>query len=581
MSTRRVFVFILAAAITLILFASPANADGKVIRLAPDLTDPASMPDQRAIIAFDGTTQTLAVDTAFDLDPSSATAPAEHAWIIPVPAEPAFLEVSPGAFDLCAALTAPRLADAKDGIPFSAYACLVFALVCAVIALDPNHTRARRNLSDLVRVLIVIAIFSVILLPALGRARGNAAQDSTVTLLSRDRIGLYETAALRAERAEDLLGWLRVEGFDPAGAPSAVGEFPTGAPAPTAPPELIAAVQAYLDKGWLFAAARFAPPADIDADSAEDQDGDPGADPDRDRDADRPATSRPHPLALRFETDAPTYPMALTAVGNNAIELELFVLADGTPAAPGLDLEHSRPITWLGNDLGERDFDDAVWQAQRSDQAPIAHAGLARLAAGATTIARLRGTLTPAEQADDIALTIEPARRHTPELYTTGARRGLAVLVLALGLAVTGFAAAVIRVGADDPRPSPRRLLLLGAVLSVLSAFVTQLVLPSYNGAVTGRHDAIYARALQYELEHRAEQRLAGDDRPALDNLRAALHGFLADEQEVRKIPGVGPHNGPGGFSLTERPDGTIVLDTIDLNGIPDRREIVRPVHAP
>ncbi|MEM7629081.1 MAG: DUF2330 domain-containing protein [Planctomycetota bacterium] len=565
MPTARHSLAVLFGTLLSIAFVAPfAHADGKVIRLSPDLTDPATMPDQRAIIAFDGTTQTLAVDTAFDLDPSSMTAPVEHVWIIPVPAEPAFLEVSPGAFDLCAALTAPRLARVEDGIPGSAIWCLAVAVVFTGVALDPSQTRARRCLILVVTLLILAGLF-VVLFPTLGRAGAGSAADSTVTLLSRERVGLYETAALRADRAEDLLAWLRAEGFDPSAVPLAVGEESEGKPAPTAPPELVAAVQAYLDKGWLFAAARFVPPVDTDAD--------PGAD--------RQATARPHPLALRFETDAPVYPMALTAVGNNDIELELFVFADGTPRAPGLRLEHSRPIIWLGDDLGEQDFERTVRQAQLSDQAPIAHAGLARLAAGVTTISRLRGTLTPAQQADDIALTIEPARRHTPELYSTGARRGLAALILALGLAVTGFAAAVIRVGVEDPNPSPRRLLVFGAVLGAISAFITHLMLPSYNGAITGPHDAIYARALQHELEDIAERRIAGDDRPALDNLRAALLGFLVDEQDVRENPGVGAHDGPGGFDLTERPDGTVVLDTFGLDGRPERRELTRPLETP
>ncbi|MET0098942.1 DUF2330 domain-containing protein, partial [Limnospira platensis] len=76
----------------------------------------------------------------------------------------------------------------------------------------------------------------VLMVPAIGTVRSSASSPG-VEIRSRTTAGVYDTAVLRAERADELLAWLDREGF-------------------AAPDGVEPVMQSYLDRGWVFAAAK-------------------------------------------------------------------------------------------------------------------------------------------------------------------------------------------------------------------------------------------------------------------------------------------------------------------------------------
>jgi hypothetical protein len=122
-------------------------------------------------------------------------------------------------------------------------------------------------------------------IPPLG---GMAAEDegpAGVELLSRQQVGAYDVSVLSAERPGALLDWLDENGY----------AFPEeGQPI----------LDAYVQEGWYFVASRVLPgeAARLDGDV--------------------------QPLWFSFETAQPVYPMRLTALVDEYIDVLLYVLSD-------------------------------------------------------------------------------------------------------------------------------------------------------------------------------------------------------------------------------------------------------------
>ena len=90
------------ALLILLLFDSVARADGVVIP-SRAVAEPVRTPDQRALVAFDGSTETLVVETTFE------GAGRDFAWIVPLPAKPVVEESTTGLFPTLEVLSAPRV----------------------------------------------------------------------------------------------------------------------------------------------------------------------------------------------------------------------------------------------------------------------------------------------------------------------------------------------------------------------------------------------------------------------------------------------------------------------------------------
>lgn len=463
-----------AIAIFTLVLACQAIGDGKAFPMVADpLADAGTtMPRQRAIIAWDGTQQRLAIDTAFTGEGT------EFAWLVPLPSEPEILPATKGMFDTAAVLTAPRL-KTENGLGW--LIGVGFAVLLMVFAAVVGKGRAAR----IVGVLLLSVIAATLLLPALGRARGSAAGPTTVQILNQSTAGIYDTTVLKADRAGDLLAWLTSNGY---GVPDGVE----------------AVVQDYLDKGWCFAAAKLSIEAAGDGEH------------------------RAHPLQYRFAAADPIYPMALTAVGNGKIELELFVFADGSARA-----DYMRVACSLEAEIDQAGPDhDRRLSDVRDRPIPLAHPGLVEIAGQLSVLTRLHAVLTPEQQSEDVPIEIVPFRERDPTLYTSEARWGLALNV-GLGVAMVGGVVFVlvrlIITRGDAAAGRGTYAALVGVVvLGLGAAGIAAVAAPVYGGTTTSGRTPLFA-----------EQTLSSTGR--------SLAEFVEDqgassEAEVRALlPAMGP----------------------------------------
>lgn len=366
--------------LSLMAVATPAaNADGKVfLSIATGSGEAGStMPRQRAIIAFKDGVQRLAIDTAF------TGAGEEFAWLVPLPSEPEILPATKGMFDTAAMVTAPRVSGRGASLD-----AMVPGIVILLVTLIAIWFRARR-LVPLVLILLSLAIL-FLWLPTLGGSMRGAT--GSFGVLQQQTVGLYDTAVLSGTRSDDVANWLGDNGF----------AVPEGAES---------VMQDYLDRGWVFAAAKLR------------------------GEAKRSDERRAHPLQFRFAVEQPVYPMALTAVGNNAIRLELFVFADGTASAAGL-----APLTSFRVQTDPREEDDrngrGLW---RDRPVTIAHPGLIAIAGDLSTVTRLTGSLSNSDQQGDLSISIQSATEIDPILYTPEARSARALGLVSTGWIVCGI----------------------------------------------------------------------------------------------------------------------------------------------
>lgn len=424
-----------------LFLATACLADGKTFSMmvADPLADNtgSTMPRQRAIIAWDGTEQRLAIDTAFTGEGT------EFAWLVPLPSEPEILPATKGMFDTAAVLTAPRLKTENGlGWPIG----VGFAVLLMVFAAIVGKGRAAR----IVGVLLLSVIAATVLLPALGRARGSAAGPTTVQILSQSTAGIYDTTVLKADRAAELLAWLTSNGY---GVPDGVE----------------AVVQDYLDKGWCFAAAKLSIEAAGDGEH------------------------RAHPLQYRFAVADPIYPMALTAVGNGNIELELFVFADGSARS-----DYMRVACSLEAEIDKAGPDhDRRLSDVRDRPMPLAHPGLVEIAGQLPVLTRLHAILTPEQQSQDMQIKIVPFRERDPTFYTSEARWDLALHV-GLGVAIVGgvvlvLARTIITRGDADAGRGTYAALVGVVVLGLAAAGIAAVAAPVYGGPTTSGRTPLFA----------------------------------------------------------------------------------------
>ena len=103
-----------------------------------------------------------------------------------------------------------------------------------------------------------------------------------VTVLSRQRAGVFDTTTIQGSRSGAVLEWLVRNGY----------RTPKGA---------VPAIRDYVQRGWVFVASKTRRPG-----------------------ADEQLASL-HPLAFIFPTHAPVYPTRLTAMENDSCTMDLYV----------------------------------------------------------------------------------------------------------------------------------------------------------------------------------------------------------------------------------------------------------------
>lgn len=381
---------LLAAILSIVLvwfaLSAPALADGKAF---PPTTAPAAVQtaDQRAAIWWRDGRERLVIDTTLRTGEESV------AWVVPVPSRPTIQPATKGFFPTLQSLFEPRLVE---GIPRAPFMIPVLILALGLI-IHPN-IEAR---TDGIALLVVWLLAGFVFLPTLNKA-GSSTASRSLRVHERQVVGDYETVTIEAADPAELIAWLNERGYHvPGEAEPVIGD--------------------YIERGWLFVAARLQKPSDAGEDFS------------------------PHPLRLDFAADRCVYPMRLTGVEQDEpITLELFVFSDAQATSDRLD-NHATLRGEL-QPTNAKPHDWRLWPPV-GEVLPVAHPYLKQFidldASGRCIATHLHGTLQPEDMDEDIELTFTESSVGRGSVYTTGAAYGRGILVAFLLIAAGLFIACV------------------------------------------------------------------------------------------------------------------------------------------
>jgi hypothetical protein len=449
---------VLVALVAACLLGAPrAFADGKFFSVA---TAHVPIPDQSAIIAFDGSTERLIIDTAFEGEGD------DFAWVVPLPAAPKVGKASRGIMPTMRMVSRPRLISRSDTLIETIL--LLFGLAALGIGV-----LARRSLWVGLTLLALLAggLFATLYWgfgirrpDPRARSATLAGVGGSVILLHRQPVGAYDVATLKAESGDALLKWLRDEGFKVNDAIRPV-------------------VADYAREGWCFVAYRFAPDA-------------------------TQRSHRAHPLSFTFPAAKAVYPMRLTGVGNPKLNLDLYVFANREAVATGMTRKR---VGFCGMEGIEGFSDDKQFDPQifinHPDLTPLVNGAQAdgrkydsyyytipggKIETKGPCLTKLSGTLDASQMRRDLVLEWREPKPYRevvvlPKVAIAWVLRAAVLTMLALAL--LGLSMVAIRKGPADANQQPdtpllQRAVRLGlfAMLPLMGGFFLWLIYEKPDG---------------------------------------------------------------------------------------------------
>lgn len=438
-------------------------ADGKVF--PPTAYPLPDIPEQQALIHYANGIEKLVIQTSFTGQGTN------FAWIVPLPAVPRIEPVTTGLFPTLQFQFRPEVkhnVEAWFGLLIALYAAtrslwktkdtgsltwgdwlssLVFGCSLALVAksswpillftlpmllaIRAIRHGAGKLLTFLLTVMAVV-VLSGLILPAFSTAGVNAVTTGTVVIHDRQTVGRYETVVISAQKADELMDWLKANGF-------------------TAPAEITPVVADYLKDGWVFAAARLAR-------------------------TEQKGASAIHPLMFTFPTAKPVYPMRLTGVGNGNLKVDLYVFGAHRAKAQNFTVSRCAQATYPATNNYYSDTVENLY---------VGHPGLSNIVEQAAVATKLQATLTSAQMQQDVWLSREPFQAHQDVFYShQGAwitALNYVVALLLLGLFAQDFEGVQKRLGSAHLM----RFRLSLVLITIVSALAIIMKLPQVEVRLT------------------------------------------------------------------------------------------------
>lgn len=291
----------LIVAVAALVFSGGAFADGKMFVRE---TVPPSIPYQRALILFKDGTETLVLQSKYEL-PADAKAETVG-WVVPTPSVPELgtmpADEAERLFGSLSMSTSPRVTRVSHIVLPIVWA--VFTLTWVVVALGamasdvrrrfPWFERNRRRISHAGLVGAVVSVLSCcIWFPTLGLAKGSRG----VEIVSEQSVGIFGVKVVRASNSEAMISWLNEHQFK-------FGDVDRNC------------IDAYIAQDWCFVVAIIDPSNVVDQNAAV-------------------YNGLAAPLVMRFESAHPTYPVALTATAGHDTEILLYTFGDTKQSCQG------------------------------------------------------------------------------------------------------------------------------------------------------------------------------------------------------------------------------------------------------
>jgi hypothetical protein len=281
----------LAMAILLLVTTGRTLADGKMYVRE---TVPANIPYQRALILFKDGTETLILQSKYEI--AEVDTKTAIGWVVPVPAVPEVASLpadrAEGMFFRLSRVSQPEVTRVSSTIRtifvlgLSGFALLTLVLylvsfLSAAPSVLKNNQKVLGRLS-LCALLIAVVLWPI-LLPSLSGGRG-------VDVIAEHHVGVYDVRVIRSDSAAGLIEWLNANQYK-------FGE------------EDKAAFASCISRGWCFVVANIQPWREQDEEKVV-------------------ANGLAAPLVLRFPYDCPIYPVALTGTANQDTEILIYVSSE-------------------------------------------------------------------------------------------------------------------------------------------------------------------------------------------------------------------------------------------------------------
>ncbi len=398
----------------LLLGLTSVLADGKFFRQRLIEAEP-TIPFQRAVLKFDGKEQVMMVESNLS-GPQGA-----YGWVIPLPAKPSYVKaVNPAYLEGSFNLVKPRIQGSREIDPASVVGPIIFTLIVLTAGLRYRKHGLGMRIFYFALELAAMFIAFMVLFPVFanaesGRRAASAAAMDRAVVQSLGQVGAYQVSVVSGESGKEILTWLKERDLASDDSAQSV-------------------IDAYAKEGWCFLAAEIRKSID-------------GPYP-------------PHPLKVVFPTDHLIYPMRLTGLQDEPLQLELLVVSNKEAQVPGMQVWacDNRPLAIpIGIDSRQ---DKEIFSDWRSGQYAMAKHGM--------VWTYLRGKFKPEAMKTDFGVDWKPMSKFQREVWDReGAQREATkkgLLYLCLSAAVVGLVLCCWN-GVTD------RIFGIGALIAVLFAF--------------------------------------------------------------------------------------------------------------
>ena len=494
------------------------------------------IPAQRAIIAFRDGVETLVVESTV------ASPSPKVGWIVPLPADPTEIEpVDPGIMNTAWFCTRPEVIHGEYTFRIGVLTGVASLLSLGAI-LAFTSIRGRRVDSQLLRLLalcvVVVVCAGSILLPHLGTGGARTIVAPGALVLQAVRAGSYDVSVLRAETPVALSEWLAANDLL------------------ALTPKAEKIVADYIAREWVFAVAVL-----------------------RVREGEAAA---PHPLSVTFAAAEPVYPMRLTELAGNTVDLELYVIADRRGGHALMEVEFADRYTRRG---GGDPF-KAYYGGRASGGIGLPE--LCELMWDDCVVTKLIGSLKPEQMQADLALTLNGRSTTRKTVYTEKGARETAASVGLVGLGVAALLVILCQAGYHRARMA----LTIGAIafaVSVAAAAATRLALPKIDPGDTDTKKVTALLRPRFLLARWAEFSRQSEITPDMgdDAVAEAFLKWMArdgSDEELRSNPFLGGRlrreKSPGNFWLEGITGGRRFI-AYGLNGRPHYMPIPLPETRP
>lgn len=285
MMTRPVILILL-----LLTISVQVMADGKMYW---NEKVPPKIPYQRALILFKDGTETLVLQSKYEIPKIESKA--SLGWVVPVPAEPQIAslpaDTAQGVFMRLSMNSRPevtRIVPIVIGWLLLLTAGLSILIISgwalsSVIPLPSWFMQKKRKLARLALYGLLICFiigFFAFGLPSLSASTG-------VDVIKEQRVGIYDIKIVKSTNSSDLIAWLNKNEFK-FGKDDKIG------------------FDSYISRGWCFVVANINPNQKL-------------------KESEIVAEGLAAPLILRFPNKEPVYPVVLTGTGNFDTEILIYL----------------------------------------------------------------------------------------------------------------------------------------------------------------------------------------------------------------------------------------------------------------